>query len=350
MNMNFKGPLQSRTYKCLFVVINEFSCFPFANPCKDTSLRTIIQCLESIFSLTRAPNYLHSDQSLVFLVSEVNKYQLMHAFSFSKTTPYHPQGNAEVECYNGIIWKTICLTLKSHNLPLTHWELVLLCALHSIRSVMSTATNTTLHERFFSFFWWSSIGISLLSWLLKPGPVFLCQFVRHSKNDPLVQEVELLDMNSTYTHIRYGDGHESTILLHDLAPYLSQTLMKKYSEVDTATKERPHKETAFSNWRLSCWKAEQCWYTTCILWGIKSWWTTILSFSERKLYITTLWVANLLGSEECYSLLLLVIPLLTELSTSQGLLQLIVLILYGSKWQSDGLCIVLITSIESKLM
>ena len=37
------------------------------------------------------------------------------------------------------------------------------------------------------------------------------------ENDPLVQEVELLDVNPTYAHIRYSDGCESSVSLHDLA-------------------------------------------------------------------------------------------------------------------------------------
>ena len=66
---------------------------------------------------------------------------------------------------------------------------------HSIKSTLSTATNATHHERFFSFFQLSSIGQSFPSSLLKAGPVFLHQFTRYSTNDALVQEIELLDVN-----------------------------------------------------------------------------------------------------------------------------------------------------------
>ena len=58
-SVNFKRPLQSSTSnKYLLVAIDEFSRFPFAIPCKDTSSKTVIQCLQSIFSRCVAPSYI----------------------------------------------------------------------------------------------------------------------------------------------------------------------------------------------------------------------------------------------------------------------------------------------------
>ena len=56
------------------------------------------------------------------------------------------------------------------------------------------------------------------SWLT-PGPVFLRKFVRSSKHDDLVEEVELTHVNPTYACVRHNDGRESTVSLSDLAPY-----------------------------------------------------------------------------------------------------------------------------------
>ena len=53
---------------------------------------------------------------------------------------------------------------------------------------------------------------------MQPGPVLLRRFVRTSKNDPLVDEVELTDVNPTYARVRYADGRESSVSLRDLAP------------------------------------------------------------------------------------------------------------------------------------
>jgi len=97
------------------------------------------------------------------------KDRLSRGVSTSRSTPYHPIGHGQVERYNGIIWKAV-------RLPVQQWEKVLPDVLHSTRSLLSTATNATPHDRFFNFARKSSQGISLLSWL-SPGPVLLRKFV-----------------------------------------------------------------------------------------------------------------------------------------------------------------------------
>ena len=53
---------------------------------------------------------------------------------------------------------------------------------------------------------------------MNPGGVLLRKYNRSSKNDPYVEEVELLQSNPQYAHIRYADGRESTVSVQDLAP------------------------------------------------------------------------------------------------------------------------------------
>ena len=136
--------------------------------------------------------------------------------STSKSTPYHPIGNGQCERYNDI-WKGVQLALKSHNLQISNWAMVLPSVLHSIRSLLSTATNTTPHERYFSFQRRSMCGMSLPSWLTTSGNVMLRRYIRHTKNDPLVDKMELTDFNPTYAHIRYPDGRKLTMSLKDLS-------------------------------------------------------------------------------------------------------------------------------------
>ena len=48
--------------------------------------------------------------------------------------------------------------------------------------------------------------------------MLLRRFVRHSKQEPLVDEVQLLEANPQYAFIRYANGRESTVSIKDLAP------------------------------------------------------------------------------------------------------------------------------------
>jgi hypothetical protein len=177
-------------------VVDEYSRFPFAFPCQNMESSTVIMCLNQLFRLCGMPNYIHSDLGTSFLSRELKDYLTKRGIATSRTTPYHPIGNGQVERYNGIIWKANRLALRSANLPDSRWELVLAHALHSIRSLLCTSTNATPHKRFFNFHRRSSYGVSLPSWM-QSGPVLLRRFVRTSKNDPLVDEVELTDVNPT---------------------------------------------------------------------------------------------------------------------------------------------------------
>jgi len=153
--------------------------------------------------------------------SAVKGFLSRSGIATSRTTPYHPQGNGQCERFNGTIWKSVKLYLKSQGLPETKWEEVLPIALHAIRSLLCTATNETPHERMFKHRRKSGgFGATkaLPTWLSNPGTVLLRNFVRKNKNEPLVKTVELLEANQLYAHIRTPEGRETTVSTRDLAP------------------------------------------------------------------------------------------------------------------------------------
>jgi len=122
----------------------------------------------------------------------------------SRCTPYHPERNGQCERANQTIWRKIKLFLHSQSLPEDRWAEVLPKALHAIRSLICVTTNETSHERLFSFPRRAMMGTSVPTWLMSPGPVLLRRFVR-TKGEPLRDEVELLDANPTYAHVRYPE-------------------------------------------------------------------------------------------------------------------------------------------------
>lgn len=219
LSVDFKGPLPSSSHnKYLLTIIDEFSRFPFAFSCPNMTSETVIKCFSQLFSIFGMPAYIHSDRGSSFMSTDVRNFLHSRGIATSRTTPYNPQGNGQCERYNGIIWKSISLALNSKNLPIAAWECVMHDALHSIRTLLCTATNETPHERMFKYQRRSTTGSSVPTWLTTPGPVLLRRYVKQNKYEPSVDEVDLIEANPNYAHVRFTDGRESTVSIRDLAP------------------------------------------------------------------------------------------------------------------------------------
>ena len=164
------------------------------------------------------PDYIHSDRGTSFLSEELTCYLRSRRICTSRTSRYNPQGDGLCERYNGIIWQSIRLRLKTLNLPITEWEVCLPDALHAIRSLLCTSTNTTPHERFLSYPRKSGCGTSIPTWLSAPGNGHMKRHVKANKYEDGVEEVELLDANPNYAHVKMRNGKEATVSLRHLAP------------------------------------------------------------------------------------------------------------------------------------
>ena len=146
LNIDFKGPVPSSSpNKHLLTIVDEYSRFPFAYPCPDVSSNTVTKCLSQLFSIFGMPSYVHSDRGAAFMSKEVKHFLHSRGIATSRTSPYNGPGNGQVERYNGIIWNSVQLALESRNLPIAQWEMMLPDAMHSIRSLLCTATNETPH-------------------------------------------------------------------------------------------------------------------------------------------------------------------------------------------------------------
>ena len=64
----------------------------------------------------------------------------------------------------------------------------------------------------------NSRSVPPCSWLAAPGKVLLKRHVRRSKYEPLVDEVDVLDVNPRYAHVRLPSGQATTVSVRDLAP------------------------------------------------------------------------------------------------------------------------------------
>lgn len=219
LSIDFKGPVPSNTKnKYILTVIDEYSRFPFAFPCSDMSSATVIKNLNELFMIFGMPAFLHSDRGTSFLSSEVKQFLHSRGIATSRTTPYNPQGNGQVERLNSTLWKTIQLALRSRNLPIEDWERALNQALHSIRSLLCTATNCTPHERMFTHTRRSTNGDSIPTWLTNSEQVLMRRFDRTNKYQPIVEEVDLIQVNPDYSYVRLPNGRETTVSNRYLAP------------------------------------------------------------------------------------------------------------------------------------
>jgi len=93
LNLDFKGPLPSRTRNAyMFVVVDEYSRFPFCFACPNMLSSTVVKCLDQLFSLCGMPSYIHSDLGRSLNSREVKEYLMKRSVASSHSTPYHPIG------------------------------------------------------------------------------------------------------------------------------------------------------------------------------------------------------------------------------------------------------------------
>ena len=63
----------------------------------------------------------------------------------------------------------------------------------------------------------SKLRRSLPNWLLQPGPVLFHRFIQ-TKNQPLIDVVELIEANHNFAIEKFPDGRDSTVSVTDLTP------------------------------------------------------------------------------------------------------------------------------------
>ena len=98
ISIDFKGRLPSSTpEQYMLTIVDEYSRFPFAYPVKDMTTQTIINCLADLFSMFGMPSYVHSDRGSSLISSELKHWFLSKGIATSRTTPYNPTGNGQVE-------------------------------------------------------------------------------------------------------------------------------------------------------------------------------------------------------------------------------------------------------------
>ena len=58
----------------MFTIVDEYSCFVWAFPCKDTSIGTVVKIYNVLVATYGAPGTIHSDRGSGFLSSNMRYY------------------------------------------------------------------------------------------------------------------------------------------------------------------------------------------------------------------------------------------------------------------------------------
>ena len=99
-------------YEDMLVMTNVYTKFVQAVPCRDQCAEKVAKALrDHWFSRFGIPNRLHSDQGRNFEGDVVRELCALCGIKKSRTTPYHPEGNAQAERYN----RTLFGLIKSVN-------------------------------------------------------------------------------------------------------------------------------------------------------------------------------------------------------------------------------------------
>ena len=94
----------------ILVISDLFTKYAVAVSLKDMTAKTVATTLVEDWSLkVRAPDILHTDQGANFNIEVVKDFCQVFMIDRTRTSPYHPKENGQVERFNRVIADTISM-------------------------------------------------------------------------------------------------------------------------------------------------------------------------------------------------------------------------------------------------
>ena len=113
LHLDFKGPLPGGKY--LLVVIDRYSRYPEVEIITSTNIITVVRKLNKIFASHGIPEVLITDNGPPFNSKDFEQYMKELGVSHKFSTPYWPQGNAEVERFMRTLGKILKIANLTHD-------------------------------------------------------------------------------------------------------------------------------------------------------------------------------------------------------------------------------------------
>ena len=177
-----------------WLIIDEYSCFPFVFVCKDM-LTTIV--LSKLFCIFDIHSYMLSDRGPSFMLEELRRFFQEKGVATSESIMYSLQGNSQVERLNGTVEDNL-LSLKIERFT---------CASMGNCTIWYSSLNRFLtvysHELYHPW-----IDIFLSKQIYPPQSVFswltllekcLWETVQNNKYLPTIWEAELVNPDYAFT-------------------------------------------------------------------------------------------------------------------------------------------------------
>ena len=146
ISVDLTGPsdlLQGRT---LLTIIDHFSRFPEVFILSDTSSKSIIDALTSLFARYGLPEKLLSDNGSNFVSTEFENFLASTMTQHFRTSNFHPQTNGVLERFHGSLKLRLRKLMTFDKLPL---HLAIEKVLYDLRSSPHEVTGATPYEKMF---------------------------------------------------------------------------------------------------------------------------------------------------------------------------------------------------------
>ena len=129
----------SRDTRNVLVVTDHFTRYAIAIPTRDQKATTVAKALwTNVFQHYGFPSRLHSDQGRDFESRVIQELCKLLEIKKSRTTPYHPQGNGQVERFNQTLLKMLG-TLETEKKE--HWRDYVAPLVHAYNCTRNDATG-----------------------------------------------------------------------------------------------------------------------------------------------------------------------------------------------------------------